>query len=130
MLLILTFAKVTTNIRGKPDQLNSPLPPCETVERESKASKVKKCSDGTVPCPMSPHRRKRTGEDPSSHFPISTPGLAETRKAGSVLRISKDKLGRKANCSLLKKAEIRYILYKKCCRSNRTRSSVCIEFRT
>ncbi len=128
MLSILTFAWVRTNIRGKPDKLNSLSPPCETVERGRKASKARKYSNGTVPCPMSPHRGKRTGEDPSSHFPISTPGLTETWEAGSVLHVSKDKLVREVNCPVLKKQKLG-LFYKNLCGSNRTNSSGCIKFR-
>jgi hypothetical protein len=42
MSLVLTFAWVRTKVRGKPDQLNSLLPPYETVERGSKVGMIKK----------------------------------------------------------------------------------------
>jgi hypothetical protein len=38
VLPVLTFTFVRTGPRGKPNQLNSLLPPCEMVERGSKAS--------------------------------------------------------------------------------------------
>jgi hypothetical protein len=59
------------------------------VERGSKVSYEKR-SNEVVPCPMSPHRGKRTGKDPSNQPPISTPMLAEARGSKYILRAGKD----------------------------------------
>ncbi len=79
MPLVFTFAWVRTCNRGKPNQLNSLLPPCKTVERGSKLSMVKKSSEGAVPCLMSPRKGKRTGEDPSKPLPHFHPRVVKNK---------------------------------------------------
>ncbi len=87
MSLILTFMGVRTNIRGKPNQQNSMLPPCEMVERGSKVGTVKMCSEGSVPI-LCPHFGERgQGRTLLSPFPFSTPGYAPVapRKRSPIL---------------------------------------------
>jgi hypothetical protein len=73
MSLIFTFTGIRTNIREKPDQLNSI---CEMVERGSKVGTVKKSSEASVPV-LCPHFGERgQGRTLLSHFPFSTPEYA------------------------------------------------------
>ncbi len=93
-------------------QLNSLLPPCQKVERGSKVSKVKKYGDGTVQCPMCPHKERGRGRTHPATSLFPPPGLAGTREAGSVLHISEDKLVREVRCPSLIKAKIRSVFIK------------------